>query len=92
MISHLLTLILPNPDPILTLTGLDPLIWVLLNFNSCLGGMSIEICDPTRLVVEAASFLALQVIQPYFSQISEYLDGLTKTLVRRIALISQDTS
>lgn len=64
---------------------------ILGKMAQVLAAMSIEIRDLTRLFVEAALFLALQVTQPDLSQIFEYLDGLTETLVRRIALISQDT-
>jgi hypothetical protein len=53
--------------------------------------ISIEIGDPPRLFVEVASILALHTIQSNVSQIFEYLDSLTETLIRSIALISQDT-
>jgi len=56
-----------------------------------LGCMFIEICDPSRLFVEVASFLALEVVQPHFPQIFEYIDSLTITFLRRITFISQDT-
>jgi len=52
--------------------------------------MSLKICNPTRLLVEAASFLALQVTQPYTSQIPKHLDSPGETLVRRIALVRYD--
>ena len=56
-----------------------------------LGCMFIEICDPSRLFVEVAPFLALEVAQPYFQQIFEYIDSFTITFLRRITFISQDT-
>jgi hypothetical protein len=54
--------------------------------------MLIEIRDPMRLLVEAASFLALQVPQPDFSQAFEgYTSNESFSKAVKI-LISQDTS